>query len=98
MTQDIHIVRIEELCPFPHEQLKKVLSVYSKDVEYSWVQEDHENYGPWNYVRLRLKLAIGKSVGFYGRKASAATAVGFLKKHKKQEKNLLDKVFGVNPK
>ena len=78
--------------------MKKVLSVYGKDVEYTWVQEDHENYGPWNYIRPRLRMCIGKAIGFHGRKASATTAVGFLKKHKHQEKTLLEKIFDSSAK
>jgi 2-oxoglutarate dehydrogenase complex dehydrogenase (E1) component-like enzyme len=94
ITQDIAIVRIEELSPFPFNQIKKTLSVYGSNVELFWVQEDHENFGAWNYIRPRLNKAIGKTVGYYGRKGSASTAVGFMKKHKKQEKTVLDRAFG----
>ena len=68
--------------------------MYKQDVEFFWVQEDHENFGAWNYVRPRLIKALGKSIGYFGRKASASTAVGFLKKHKRQEKTLLERAFG----
>lgn len=56
---------------------------YGKDVEYSWLQEEHENYGIWNYIHPRLKLSVGnKKIRFFGRPPSASTAVGALKLHK----------------
>ena len=87
-------MRIEQLAPFPHEALKKVISAYGKDVDYCWVQEEHENYGPWNFVSPRLKRTLGRQVTFFGRPASAATAVGALKIHKQEETVLLKSVFG----
>jgi 2-oxoglutarate dehydrogenase complex dehydrogenase (E1) component-like enzyme len=63
--------------------LKEALSKYGPDVEYFWAQEEHENYGPWNFVYPRLKLLLKKKVGYYGRQSSASTAVGALKLHKK---------------
>ena len=62
--------------------MKKVLSGFNSDVEVQWVQEEHENYGAWNYISQRLHKTLGKSVKFFGRKPSAATAVGALKLHK----------------
>jgi len=73
--------------------LKKALAAYSADVEHFWVQEEHENYGPWNFVHPRLRLLLGRPVGFYGRPASAATAVGAMRIHKEEGETLLGKVF-----
>jgi 2-oxoglutarate dehydrogenase complex dehydrogenase (E1) component-like enzyme len=87
-------VRIEQLAPFPHEALKKVLSVYGPNTEFYWVQEEHENFGAWNYLYPRLNLLLGKKVGFYGRPSSASTAVGMLKLHRMEEEHLLSQIFG----
>ncbi len=91
--QDIAIVRIEQIAPFPHEQLKKVLSAYGSNVDYYWAQEEHENYGAWNFLYPRLNLLLGKKVNFFGRSSSAATAVGMLKVHKKENAALLEEIF-----
>lgn len=80
--QDVAIVRIEQLAPFPHEALKNALSLYGPNVKYFWAQEEHENFGVWNYICPRLKLLLKKPVEFFGRHASASTAVGALKLHK----------------
>ena len=87
-------MRIEQIAPFPVEALKKVLEPYGKNVDYSWVQEEHENYGAWNFVYPRLKLLLnGKKINFFGRNASASTANGRLKIHKIEEQNLLNEIF-----
>jgi 2-oxoglutarate dehydrogenase E1 component len=78
----VAIVRIEQIAPFPVEHIKKVLSAYGDKVEYCWAQEEHENYGAWNFVYPRLKLLLKKPIKFYGRAASASTANGKLKYHK----------------
>lgn len=70
-----------------------MLSAYGPNTVYEWVQEEHENYGAWNYILPRLKLLLGKPIGFHGRKASGSTAVGALKLHKKEEEALLNEIF-----
>lgn len=92
--KDVAIVRIEQIAPFPVEHLKKVLSAYGQNVEYCWVQEEHENYGAWNWIYPRLKLLLKKPISFFGRNASAATACGALKVHKQEEEAVLQAVFG----
>lgn len=91
--QDVAIVRIEQLAPFPHEAVKQAIAQYGPNTEYFWAQEEHENYGIWNFICPRLRLLLGKPVGFYGRPASASTAVGALKIHKQEEEVLLKRVF-----
>ena len=75
------------------EALQKALSVYGPNVEYHWVQEEHENYGAWNFVYPRLKMLLKKPIGFFGRPSSASTANGKLKIHKIEEENLLKQIF-----
>ena len=87
------IIRIEQLTPFPHEALKKAVSAYGPEVEYHFAQEEHENYGVWNFIYPRLKLLLKKKVGYFGRTSSAATAVGASKIHKAEEQNLLNSIF-----
>jgi 2-oxoglutarate dehydrogenase complex dehydrogenase (E1) component-like enzyme len=70
------------------------VKAYGSKVEYHFVQEEHENYGAWNFVYPRLKLALKKPIGYYGRAASASTAVGASKIHKEEEKHLLETIFG----
>jgi 2-oxoglutarate dehydrogenase complex dehydrogenase (E1) component-like enzyme len=73
------------LAPFPHEEVRKAIAKYGPSTKYYWAQEEHENYGIWNYIFPRLSLLLKKQVGLFSRPASASTAVGALKIHKQEE-------------
>lgn len=88
-------MRIEQIAPFPHEHIKKAVSKYDSNASIEWVQEEHENYGAWNYIYPRLKKVFNKPIKFHGRKASAATAAGAQKLHKIEEAELMGNVFPV---
>lgn len=93
LIKDMAIVRIEQIAPFPINQLKETLSKFSSDAEYCWVQEEHENYGAWNFVYPRLRMLLKKPIKFYGRPAAASPANGRLKGHKQEEEVLLKQIF-----
>jgi 2-oxoglutarate dehydrogenase E1 component len=73
--------------------LKKALEKYGANVTVDWVQEEHENYGAWTYIHPRLAKLFNKKIRFFGRKPSAATAVGALKLHKIEEAELMKNIF-----
>lgn len=77
------IVRIEELCPLPVEQIKAVLTKYSSATEIIWCQEEHRNMGPYSYVapRLLALLPKGRELQYVGRQ-EAVTAAGYSSLHK----------------
>ena len=86
-------MRIEQLAPFPHEGVKKAIAGYGSNVEFAFVQEEHENYGVWNFVFPRLKKMLKKPIIYHGRTSSASTAVGASKIHKQEEAALLKEIF-----
>lgn len=86
---DVAIVRLEQLYPFPADQLNKILSRYGK-AELVWVQEEPVNMGAWVHVRNNLD---GKPLGVVGRRASASTATGFKKVHDQQQSDLMVSAF-----
>ena len=93
ITQDIAIIRIEELSPFPYRELTRALSKYN-DPQIVWAQEEPENQGAWTYVRPRLEgilHGLGKRdrVVYAGRKSSAAVATGVGGWHKAEVAELL---------
>ena len=90
--QDIAIIRIEQLAPFPHEAIKKAVKDY-KNPEYCFVQEEHENFGVWNFVYPRLKKLLKQNIKYYGRDASGSPAVGSQTLHNEQQEKLLKEVF-----
>ncbi|CAD8143405.1 unnamed protein product [Paramecium octaurelia] len=93
------IVRIEQLAPFPYEFLQAVIQKYKK-AHFVWVQEEHQNYGPWSFVRPRIQSVISKTQGliqqqvqYIGRKPSGSPATGFHQLHEKEVQAYLAKAF-----
>ena len=91
--KDIALIRIEQLSPFPHEAIKKAVAVYGPYVKYGFAQEEHENFGVFNFCYPRLKLLLKKSIDYYGRDASASPAVGSQKLHFKEQEEVLRSIF-----
>ena len=88
-TTDIAIVRIEQLYPFPENQVKDILKKYSKATAY-WVQEEPQNNGAWFHIAL-FHSELGMK--FIGRPASASPASGFVKVHNKEQEKIMMKAF-----
>ncbi|MDE2995139.1 MAG: multifunctional oxoglutarate decarboxylase/oxoglutarate dehydrogenase thiamine pyrophosphate-binding subunit/dihydrolipoyllysine-residue succinyltransferase subunit, partial [Bacteroidota bacterium] len=77
----VAIVRIEQLYPFPQDQVVAELNRFSGAREVLWVQEEPENMGAWSYINRLLDDAIDASelsgrVRYVGRRASASPATG----------------------
>ncbi|MGV3503348.1 MAG: 2-oxoglutarate dehydrogenase E1 component [Adhaeribacter sp.] len=91
--QDVAIVRIEQLHPFPHTQLEAELSKYPGAKVY-WVQEEPSNMGYWSYMvrALRNKNILQDVVA---RKASSSPATGYNKVHNKQQREIIEKAFSI---
>lgn len=91
--QDVAIVRIEQLHPFPHTQLDAELSKYPGAKVY-WIQEEPSNMGYWWYMvrALRNKNILQDVVA---RKASSSPATGYNKVHNKQQREIIEKAFGI---
>jgi 2-oxoglutarate dehydrogenase E1 component len=84
---DVAIVRIEQLYPLDLPRLQSILAKY-KGAECVWVQEDPENMGAWRYIRPYLPNPI-----YVGREASATVATGSNRKHKQEQKMVIEKAF-----
>jgi 2-oxoglutarate dehydrogenase E1 component len=92
---DVAIVRIEQLYPFPHKTLAAELKKYPNLSEVVWVQDEPQNQGAWFYVQHHLleSMIDGQKLGYAGRPASASPAVGYYAKHIEQQKALIDHAF-----
>jgi 2-oxoglutarate dehydrogenase E1 component len=92
---DVAIIRLEQLYPFPEEELRRVLARYPHAEEMVWCQEEPRNQGAWHPARHRLIAAAPKGrVAYAGRPASASPAVGYPLLHIQQLHTLLDDAFG----
>jgi len=82
----VAIIRIEQLYPFPHEQLVTILKQYPKAKQFVWCQEEPKNQGAWYTSQHHLWQAIGKrgQLEYAGRPIMAAPAVGYPALHIQQ--------------
>ncbi|MEN9654840.1 MAG: hypothetical protein RL235_952 [Chlamydiota bacterium] len=84
-------VRIEQVYPFPTDALKQVLAQHPRCAECIWAQEEPENMGAWPMVSKLLPQILPPTVKlrYIGRKASASTATGSLKRHNQEQEEIL---------
>jgi 2-oxoglutarate dehydrogenase E1 component len=95
-VDDVAIVRVEQLYPFPAKQLRTILDKYKGATEHIWAQEEPENMGAWAHMmRMFMKTSDTKNIilNYVGRAENASPATGFSKNHAEQQQSILDKVF-----
>ncbi|MBS1910121.1 MAG: 2-oxoglutarate dehydrogenase E1 component, partial [Bacteroidetes bacterium] len=88
---DVAIIRVEQLFPFPVKQMDALYKKYNKAIWY-WVQEEPVNMGAAAYLRVNIQ-----SINFHiiARPASAATATGFTKIHAKEQEKIISTAFSI---
>lgn len=89
-VKDIALVRLEQLHPFPQEEVKKIIRKYSRNMLTLWVQEEPENMGAWYYIQNQMKEYDIIPVM---RLPSGSPATGLYKLHELSQKEIIDKVF-----
>ena len=90
--KDVAIIRIEQLHPFPMNQVDKALKKF-KDPEIFWVQEEPSNMGYWTYMLRTIANKAGLQL--ISRKSSASPATGYSKVHKAEQEALVEKAFDI---
>jgi 2-oxoglutarate dehydrogenase E1 component len=93
--KDVALVRVEQLYPFPKEELKALVAKYSKASTFFWTQEEPKNMGAWNFIEPRLSSCLPESHGLYyrGRKESASPAAGIFHRHQQEEAEIVNQSF-----
>jgi 2-oxoglutarate dehydrogenase E1 component len=96
---NVAISRVEQLHPFPFQQIKEHADKYP-NAEVIWCQEEPLNMGSFQHVEPRLKTTLnetahhaGKTPLYAGRPPSASVATGNKKKHYQEEYNFLSKAL-----
>ena len=95
----VQLLRIEQLYPFPVKKLASFLKRFKNADEFIWCQEEPENMGAWSFVEKYINWTLdsigakSKTVQYVGRKPSASTATGYLKKHVQQQDEIISKVL-----
>ncbi|WP_285426086.1 MULTISPECIES: 2-oxoglutarate dehydrogenase E1 component [unclassified Pseudomonas] len=98
--EDIAIVRIEQLYPFPEDDLMEAIAPYTNLTHVVWCQEEPMNQGAWYSSQHHLRRSIGNHnrnlvLEYAGRDASAAPACGYASMHAEQQEKLLQDAFTV---
>ncbi len=93
------IIRIEQLYPFPLDEVKQILNKYNGVREIVWTQEEPRNQGMWYYVQSRRNLNAcikeDQQLKYAGRTYSASPAAGSMHIHREQQQVLIEDALGL---
>lgn len=91
----VAIARVEELYPWPHEQVAAVVDRYPNIEEVVWVQEEPKNMGAWTFVSPRLRASTGNqlTVRYLGRPERASPAEGYHQAHTDEQGRIVSEVL-----
>lgn len=94
---DVAIVRIEQLYPFPYDEMHAITDKYDSAQELIWCQEEPRNQGAWFSSRHRIERCLkgNQHVSYAGREPSASPAVGYANAHAKEQKRLVEQALGL---
>jgi 2-oxoglutarate dehydrogenase E1 component len=95
-TDDVAILRVEQLYPFPHKVFGAEMRKYPNATDVVWCQDEPQNQGAWFFVQhyIHENMLDGQKLGYAGRAASASPAVGYAHLHQEQQKTLIEAAFG----
>jgi 2-oxoglutarate dehydrogenase E1 component len=90
---DVALVRVEQLYPFPAAALRAQLDAYGQAEMVRWVQEEPENMGAWWYLRLRAESELGLTLDAVSREEGAAPATGSPTIHAQEQHDLVEQAL-----
>ncbi|WP_089711548.1 2-oxoglutarate dehydrogenase E1 component [Halomonas daqiaonensis] len=100
--EDTAILRIEQLYPFPKEELLEAVKDYANVTDVVWCQEEPLNQGAWYSSQHHMRAVadmlhdgLGGKLKFAGRPASAAPAAGYMSVHTEQQRQLVEDAFNL---
>ncbi len=96
---EIAIIRLEQLYPFPHEEFAAEMKRYTNAKSVIWAQEEPGNQGAWHRIQhyLLRDMREDQELAYALRPSSASPAVGYLAKHNEQQKAVIDAALSFTP-
>jgi 2-oxoglutarate dehydrogenase E1 component len=93
----VALVRVEQLYPWPHEEILRIMDLYPAIEQVVWAQEEPRNQGAWTYVQPRLRASAGATVGvrYIGRPDRASPAEGYADAHQHEQARIISTVMNV---
>jgi 2-oxoglutarate dehydrogenase E1 component len=94
---NVAIARVEELYPWPAEQVSRVVDLYRNVTEVVWAQEEPKNMGAWSYVWPRLRACTGNAmlIRYVGRPERASPAEGYVASHQEEQARIVTDALEV---
>jgi 2-oxoglutarate dehydrogenase E1 component len=89
-ANNLAFVRLEQIYPFPENQLQKIIDKYGKDSQFIWAQEEPENMGPWSFILRKWNLS---PIICYSRNESGSPASGSPKVHEIRHNSIINQVM-----
>jgi 2-oxoglutarate dehydrogenase E1 component len=90
VTDQMAVVRIEQLYPLPEIQISAMMKRYKNASRVVWCQEEPENMGAWTYL---LRTGLGRDMQVVSLPASASPATGSPKVHEQRTRAMMHKLF-----
>jgi 2-oxoglutarate dehydrogenase E1 component len=93
----VAIARVEELYPWPHEGVAKIVDSYPNLEDVVWAQEEPKNMGAWTFVSPRLRASTGNqlTVRYLGRPERASPAEGYHQAHTQEQARIVSDVLTI---
>jgi 2-oxoglutarate dehydrogenase E1 component len=96
--KNVALVRLEQIYPFPEDELEKVFESFKGVDDVVWCQEEPMNQGAWYHSQHHIRRVLEKvnnaaTLNFVGREASAAPAAGYMSLHLEQQKRFIDQAL-----
>lgn len=94
---DAAVCRVEQLYPFPVDDVQSIIEGYPSVTDVVWVQEEPENMGAWDSVRPHLEaLVAGRArLALLARPRAASPAEGSAARHARNQHLLIERALGV---
>jgi len=96
--RDVALLAVEQLYPFPAEELARALAKWPEATDVVWAQEESQNHGAWHFVRdaITASLTRGQTLRYVGRRASPASAGCNSDAHHAEQRAILDQAVGAD--
>jgi 2-oxoglutarate dehydrogenase E1 component len=92
----LHIARVEQLYPFPKQEIKAIIDRFPNLTEVLWVQEEPKNMGAWSYIEPRIRQLVETSktaVGYNGRPKRSSPASGYQQIHTFEQQFIINQAL-----
>lgn len=92
---EVALVRVEELYPWPHEEVTRIVDAYPNVAEVVWAQEEPKNMGAWTFVAPLLRVSTGDALitRYIGRPERASPSEGYAASHATEQKRIVTSVL-----